>query len=74
MFRVSIRELVLLALIGAMAIGWWADCRWQEQRKQTSLARLAEYAQRYQRDDDRWGLFDESRRLIEKLRAAKEIQ
>jgi hypothetical protein len=60
--------------MAAIAVGWCIDCRWQEQRKQTSLTRLAEYAQRYRRDDDRWGLFDESRRLIEKLRSAKETQ
>lgn len=39
MFKFTIRDLVLLTLVAALGIGWWADRR----RLDAPLAKLAEY-------------------------------
>lgn len=69
MFRFTIRELVLLTLVVALAVGWWMDRR----RLAAPLARLAEYQVAEKREMERRQAEQKLRELEWEVLAAKAV-
>lgn len=72
MFRFTIRELVLLTLVVAMAAGWWVDRSALAWRHAQSVATAERLRDRLDAADPQWRARDEQARIPNKFDQAPE--